>query len=516
MELGFWADIRDRTRLYDRLRQDSHLHDFEALFRKKDGQGVWVILSASSVEIAGDPSTLVVMRDVSAAKEAQEEIRSLAFYDQLTHLPNRRMLLDRLWQSIATNERTNRKGAVLFVDLDNFKLLNDTLGHKTGDLLLQQMAERLVASTRNSDTVARLGGDEFVVILENLSERAEETASIAKGVAEKIRTALEKPYTLSGRECVMTSSIGITVFGERHYSVDDVMQQADIAMYQAKSVGRNTVRFFAPALQEAVNARASMEEDLRQAIGTSQLQLYYQPQFGCGRMTGAEALLRWNHPTRGFVPPASFIPLAEETGLIIPLGQWILNTAFQQAADWGRRSETDHISVAVNISARQFRHPKFVEQVLSALHRTGANSQQIELELTESILVESVDDVVEKMTQLQSHGLKFSLDDFGTGYSSLSYLRQLPLDQLKIDRSFVRDMLVNSGSGAIAKAIISLCEAMGVNVIAEGVETEEQRTFLASLGCHSYQGYLFSPAVQTTEFERFFRSPELDRSTASF
>ncbi len=501
VELNIWANPRDRQKLVEMLRQTGHCRDMEAQFRRKNGEIFWGQMSASAIEVDGVPSVLSISRDISGAKVAEDEIRNLAFYDPLTRLPNRRLVSERLRQSMSSSARSNRKGALLFIDVDNFKTLNDTLGHKTGDLLLQEVALRLTHCIREADTVARLGGDEFVVILEDLSGGREEAAAQAKMVAEKILGAVSQGYVLAGRECLSTSSIGITVFGDRTDNIDDVMQQADIAMYQAKSAGRNTLRFFAPALQAAINARASMEDDLRQAIGTGQFRLYYQPQVESGALIGAEALLRWNHPERGFLPPAEFISLAEETGLILPLGDWVLETACLQIAAWSKRKETAQITVGVNISARQLRQPDFVEQVLRAIERTGANPKKLDLELTESMLVENIEEVIAKMTVLKSHGLRFSLDDFGTGYSSLSYLKRLPLDTLKIDRAFVHDMLVDMTSGAIAQTVISLSKAMGLSVIAEGVETEQQREFLAGLGCNAFQGYLFSRPLPIEEFE---------------
>jgi diguanylate cyclase (GGDEF)-like protein/PAS domain S-box-containing protein len=501
IELNVWANERDRQKLVEMLGQTGICRDLEAQFRRKNGEIFWGQMSASAIEVDGVPCILSISRDISGAKVAEDEIRNLAFYDPLTHLPNRRLVSERLRQSMSSSARSNRKGALLFIDVDNFKTLNDTLGHKTGDLLLQEVARRLSHSIRDADTVARLGGDEFVVILEDLSGSPEEAAAQVKIVAEKILAAVSQTYVLAGRECLSTSSVGITVFGDRTDTIDDVMQQADIAMYQAKSGGRNTLRFFAPALQAAINARASMEEDLRQAIGTGQFQLYYQPQVLSGVLIGAEALLRWNHPQRGFLPPADFISLAEETGLILPLGDWVLETACRQIAAWSKRKETAHIAVGINISARQLRQPDFVERVLSAIDRTGANPKKLDLELTESMLVENIEEVIAKMTVLKSHGVRFSLDDFGTGYSSLSYLKRLPLDTLKIDRAFVHDMLVDMTSGAIAQTVISLCKAMGLSVIAEGVETEQQRKFLAGLGCDAFQGFLFSPALTIDEFE---------------
>jgi diguanylate cyclase (GGDEF)-like protein len=440
-------------------------------------------------------------RELKQLQAAHDEIRNLAFFDPLTGLPNRRLLLDRLQQTLAAAMRSNRKRALLFVDLDDFKTLNDTLGHHIGDLLLQEVARRIIASIRESDTVARLGGDEFVVLLQDLSELPEDAAAQAKIVAEKILAMIHQPYSLDGRECRSSSSIGITVFGTPNDSTNEVLQQADIAMYQAKAAGRNTLHFFAPALQTAVNARAQMEEDLRQAIKTSDFRLYYQAQMEHGILTGAEALIRWKHPKRGFLPPDEFIPLAEQTGLILPLGDWVLETACKQIAAWADRTNTADLTVAVNISARQLLNPDFVKNVLLTLQRTGANPRNLKLELTESMFVDDLADVVTKMTALKLHGLRFSLDDFGMGYSSLGYLRRLPLDQLKIDQEFVRDILVDASSSAIAQSIISLSKAMGLSVIAEGVETEGQRDFLARLGCHSFQGYLFSAPLPVEEFQ---------------
>jgi diguanylate cyclase (GGDEF)-like protein/PAS domain S-box-containing protein len=506
LELNLWADPRDRQRLSQLLRQNSNCRNFETRFKRKNGEILSVLLSAAVIEIDGVYCIVSIIRDVSDAKAAAEEIRDLAFYDPLTHLPNRRMLLDRLGQTPAVRTR-RRKRALLFVNLDDFRTLNDALGHQTGDLLLQEVARRLITCVREADTVARLGGDEFVVILEYLSGTSEDAAAQAKIASEKILTAVAEPYLIAGREFHKTSSIGITVFGAYPESTNQVLQQAEIAMHQAKAAGCNTVRFFSPALQTAVNARAALEDDLREAIKTNQFVLYYQPQVERTHLIGAEALIRWNHPARGLLPPGEFIPLAEETGLILPLGDWVLETACKQAAAWTSKKDMAHIPIAVNISVRQFREPDFVNKVLAALDRTGANPRNIKLELTESLLVENFEDVIAKMTDLKSHGLKFSIDDFGTGYSSLAYLKRLPLDVLKIDRAFVGDILVDIASGAIAQTIISLGRAMGLSVIAEGVETEEQRDFLANLGCHSFQGYLFSHPLPLEEFEAVWTGP---------
>ena len=499
-ELNIWADPKDRQNMAEVVRQNPSFRDVTVQFRKGNGEIFCVLQSASVIEIHGDSCLIGFFRDISDAKAAEDAIRDLAFYDPLTHCPNRRLLMDRLRQTLVASTRSNRKSALLLVGLDNFKTLNDTLGHQTGDLLLQEVVRRLISCVRETDTVARLGGDEFVMILEDLSETPENAAALSKTVGEKILAAVGRPFLLDGHNCLSTSSIGITVFGNERKGAHQVLQQADIAMHQAKAAGRNTICFFAIALQTAVNARAQLEDDLRQAIQTKQFVLYYQPQVERGRLIGAEALLRWNHPTRGLLAPDEFIALAESTGLILPLGDWVLETACRQLAAWANHTETAEVSVAVNISGLQLRQPDFVKAVLAVLDRTGANPHNLDLELTESMLVENVEDVVGKMTKLKSHGVRFSVDDFGTGYSSLAYLKRLPLDQLKIDRSFVRDILIDGCCGTIAQTIISLGRAMGLSVIAEGVETEAQRDFLARLGCKAFQGYLCSRPLPLENF----------------
>jgi len=474
---------------------------FERIHVTKDGRAIPVEINARMFELQGKTMVLAVARDITERKEAERKIQELAYLDGLTTLPNRRLLMDRLGHALSTSVRNKQKGGLLLVDLDNFKSLNDTLGHAEGDLLLQQAARRLTASVREGDTVARLGGDEFVVMLEDLGENPHEAAARIKFVGEKILTALAAPYSLSVQEHHSSASIGAALFGEQYESLDDLLKRADIAMYQAKAAGRNALCFFDPDLQSAVKARASTEKFLRQAIKDDQFLLYYQPQMDRDRLIGAEALIRWNHPERGMVSPNEFIPLAEETGLILSLGNWVLDRACSQIAAWAERKDICHITVAVNVSARQFRQSDFVDQVLTVLDRTGANPQYLKLELTESMLVDNIEDVIAKMTALKARGLSFSLDDFGTGYSSLSYLKRLPLDQLKIDQSFIRDLMGDLNSGAIAQTIIALGRTMGLSVIAEGVETEEQRAFLARLGCHLYQGYLFSRPVAVAEFE---------------
>lgn len=500
LEIGIWADPCERQRYVSNFSQGAGCRHFEARFRRKSGETFSALISATAIEIDGIPCVIAITRDVTDAREAAETIRDLAFFDPLTHLPNRRLLLDRLCQTPADRIRRHKR-ALLFVDLDNFKTLNDTLGHQTGDLMLRQVADRLIACVREADTVARLGGDEFVVMLEYLSNASEEAAAQAETVGEKIMAAISRPFMLAGREFHKTCSIGIAIFGAHMESTNDVLQQSEIAMFQAKTAGRNTMRFFAPGLQATVNARAALEQDLREAIRTNQFLLYYQPQFNGLQMIGAEALLRWNHPERGILAPSAFIDLAEETGLILPLGDWALENACKQVAAWSGSGAMAHVPVAVNISARQFLQPNFVNLVLAAIDRTGANPRAIKLELTETTLVENFEAVITKMNDLRLHGLRFSMDDFGTGYSSLAYLKRLPLDELKIDRAFVRDILDDVASGAIAQTIVSLGRAMGLSVVAEGVETEEQRDYLIRIGCHSFQGYFFSRPVPAVELE---------------
>ena len=479
--------------------------------RRKDGtvSPVWLTISAVK-DADGVVSHYVGSHyDITERKQAEERINELAFFDQLTGLPNRTLLLDRLRRAM-TGSRNGSYGALLFIDLDNFKTLNDTLGHHMGDLLLQQAAQRLSTCVRAGDTVARLGGDEFVVILSGLSESKADAASQTETVGNKILSVLNRMYQLKDVAYHSTPSIGATLFVGQRTVFDDLLKQADLAMYKSKAAGGNAVRFFDPAMEAAVMERVALEDDFRRAIDEKQFLLHYQAQLvGENRVTGAEVLVRWQHPQRGMVFPAEFIPLAEETGLIQPLGHWVLETACAQLAIWATRPEMAHLTVAVNVSAHQFRQHDFVDQVLAVLDNTGADPQRLKLELTESLLISNMDTVIEKMFALKARGVGFSLDDFGTGYSSLSYLKRLPLDQLKIDRSFVRDVLSDPNDAAIAKTIIALAKTLGLGVIAEGVETELQRDFLASAGCNAFQGYLFSRPLPLEGFEAFARQLRL-------
>jgi diguanylate cyclase (GGDEF)-like protein/PAS domain S-box-containing protein len=501
LDIGIWVDHADRQRLIDLIRNHKSFRDESVQFRKKSGETLWTLVSASEIEIEGEPCLMSVVRDVTEAREAAQKIENLAHYDQLTHLPNRKLLLDRMRQALETSYRSSRKCALLLVDLDNVRTLNDLMGHHVGDQMLQEVARRLSYSVRDMDLVARFGGDEFVVMLEDLNERTEYATEQARVVGSKLLASLAQPCILNGREVLCTCSIGISVCGDQRLEAGVLLQQADIAMDQAKAAGRNTLRFFSPDLQAAVSKRAELEDDLREAIRDQQFLLYYQPQVSHGRVVGTEALIRWRHPRRGVLSPGDFIPIAEETGLILDMGAWVLESACEQIARWSRRTETSHLSVAVNISALQFCQPEFEQHVLDALQRTEADPRRLKLELTESMLVDNIEEIIAKMSSLRSHEISFSLDDFGTGYSSLSYLKRLPLDQLKIDRSFVRDILTDPSSGAIAETIVSLGKTMGMSVIAEGVESEEQRIFLAQLGCHAYQGYLTSRPLPVDDFE---------------
>ncbi len=473
--------------------------------RRKNGEifPVWQTISAVRGADGQITHYVSAFTDISLRKKAEEQVHDLAFFDPLTGLPNRRLLLDRLHQALTLSIRNNRQGALMFIDLDNFKSINDTEGHAAGDLLLVEAAKRLQNCTREGDTIARLGGDEFVVLLEGLDQNEQAAASQTETAGEKILASLGQPYLIDGHTLHSTASIGVTLFRGAIKTVGEMLKRADVALHQAKAGGRNTVRFFDPAMQAAVTSRVSLESDLRRAVSEQeQFMLYYQPQVdSSGRMVGAEALLRWQHPGRGMVSPAEFIPLAEETGLILPLGHWVLATACQQLATWATQPEMNHLTVAVNVSAKQFRLPTFVDEVLTLVDYFKVNPARLKLEITESMLLDNVDDIIAKMTALKARGINFSMDDFGTGYSSLSYLKRLPLYQLKIDQSFVRDVLTDPNDAAIAKIIVALARSMNLAVIAEGVETEEQREFLELNGCHAYQGYLFSKPVPAEQFE---------------
>jgi diguanylate cyclase (GGDEF)-like protein/PAS domain S-box-containing protein len=440
--------------------------------------------------------------DITKRREAENNIHQLAFYDPLTHLPNRRLLFDRITKAQATSKRNGHHGALMFIDLDNFKKLNDTRGHDVGDMLLCEVAQRLQSIVRAEDSVVRLGGDEFVVMLENLDSEAAIAAAEADEIGHKLLTCLNEPFNLKGQEVHSTPSVGIVLFCGETQSIEQILKHADAAMYQSKAAGRNTLHFFDPDMQSALEARATMEVDLRAAIRAGQFRLYYQAQVdNTGHIIGAEALIRWIHPLRGMISPADFIPLAEDSGLILPMGQWVLEAACTQLKIWSSSTLTRHLTLAVNVSARQYHQKDFVEQVLTVLDQSGADPRKLKLELTESLLVKDIEDVITKMTALKARGVCFSLDDFGTGYSSLSYLKRLPLDQLKIDQSFVRDLERDDNDATICAATIGLAHNLGLAVVAEGVESEAQRYFLGTVHrCNFMQGYLFAKPLPQHEF----------------
>lgn len=474
--------------------------------KRKNGEVYpkWLIISAVKGEDGTVTHYVGTHHDITERKIAEAKIKELAFFDPLTRLPNRTLLSDRLKQAKTVSHRNGTFGAAMFIDLDRFKTLNDTLGHDVGDLLLQQVAKRLTACVREGDTVARLGGDEFVVVLGSLSKNMDEALAQTEAVGEKLLATLNQSYRLEDVDHRSGASIGVTLFRGHEASIEDVMKRADLAMYKSKESGGNALHFFDPHMETAVMERASMETALREAIENKRFVLHYQAQVvEGGGVSGAEALVRWQDPKSGLILPAKFIPLAEETGLIWDLGNWILEAACKQLVLWAARPEMAHLSLAVNVSAEQFRKPAFVSMVMEIIERTGVNPQRLKLELTESLLVADVEEVIRKMSALRETGVSFALDDFGTGYSSLSYLKRLPLDQLKIDQSFVRDILIDPNDAAIARTIVALADSLGLGVIAEGVETESQRAFLVSSGCHAFQGYFFSRPLPINDFEAY-------------
>lgn len=472
--------------------------------RRKSGEIYPEYMTMTSVHDlkGGLVNYVVTFTDITIRKAAEERIQELAFYDPLTNLPNRRLLLDRLGQAMASSVRNNRGGALLFLDLDHFKSINDTLGHDVGDLLLRQVAERLTSCVREGDTVARLGGDEFVVLLEDLSVHLLEAAAQTEAIGEKIIAALNAPYQLDLHVHQNTSSVGAALFSDYHQSLEDLLKHADIAMYQSKKLGRNRLSFFDPIMQEAINARVNMENELRKALDEQQFQLHYQAQVDdAGHVLGAEALIRWNHPERGMIAHFNFIPLAEDTGLILPIGQWVINTACAQIKVWELSPDTRDLTLSINVSAKQFLQLDFVKQVQESLQRHNISASRLKFELTESMLLDNIEHTIVIMNALRVLGIRFSLDDFGTGYSSLQYLKKLPLNQLKIDQSFVRDIATDSSDKAIIITIITMAKSMELEVIAEGVETVAQKDLLASYGCKHYQGFLFGRPVPIEEFQ---------------
>jgi diguanylate cyclase (GGDEF)-like protein/PAS domain S-box-containing protein len=481
--------------------------NFEEPQTTPDGHQIW--LRSSKVPLLGTNGekigVLGIYDDITDQKRAQAQIQQLAHYDSLTGLANRALLQDGLHKAMAVSARTRHYGAVLFLDLDDFKTLNDTKGPAMGDSLLVEVGKRLTGCLHGGGMVARSGGDEFIVLLEGLDVLSSEAAAQAELVAERIRNAVNEPYCLGDLQTTITASIGIVLFIDHQETMDSMLQHADTAMYQAKSAGRNTIRFFDPTMQNELEARLTLVADLTHAMAKEQLQLYFQKQVNTqGRTTGAEVLLRWAHPVRGLVSPAQFIPLAEETGIIIPIGLWVFQVACRQLKTWQSRPDLRDLTLAVNVSAKQFHQKDFIDQVRRILVETEAKPSHLKLELTESIVLERVEDTIAKMRELKVLGISFSMDDFGTGYSSLQYLKRLPLDQLKIDQGFVHDITTDPNDAAIVQTIIAMTEALGLNVIAEGVETREQKEFLEQRGCHAFQGYFFGRPMPLAQFEADF------------
>lgn len=490
--------------MWERLNREKYWEG-EIWNRHKDGTVFPHRLSITAVTNDNGQIThyVAAFTDITQQKQAEEVIHNLAFFDSLTELPNRRLLQDRLQHTLATSSRNQRHGAVVFMDLDNFKELNDTKGHAVGDLLLVEVARRLQACVREDDTVARLGGDEFVIVLNDLNAVAAKAAVQAENLAEKMRASINATVDLHGYAYHGSPSIGICMFKGDDASEDELLKRADTAMYQAKQAGRNAIRFFDPATHTAMEARIALEADLRCALPEKQFTLYYQMQVNhTGYIIGAEALLRWKHPDRGLVSPLEFIPLAEETGLIISIGHWVLEAACAQLKKWELNGDTRHLQLAINVSAHQFHQPDFIEQVCAVLENTAINPHRLKFELTETMVLENVESTITKMNVLKDMGIQFAMDDFGTGYSSLAYLTRFPFSQVKIDQSFVRNIGVKSTDGVIVQTIIGMAENLCMEVIAEGVETREQRDFLERTGCVNFQGYLFGKPVPADEFEK--------------
>lgn len=500
-----WQDAAFYAEMWRQLRETGHWQG-EIWNRRKNGEIFPEWLTISGVRDGGGNLTHFVstFSDISNLKVAESEIHNLAFYDPLTSMPNRRLLLNRLEKACSTSKRSGQHGALLMIDLDHFKTLNDTLGHDVGDHLLIEVANRLGECIREGDTAARLGGDEFIVMLENLGRDAEGAGVQAEIVAEKIRFELARPYMLNGdTEYFRSASVGISLFYGHDKTADVLLKQADIALYKAKDAGRNTIRFFDNAMQTALDERAALEAGLRRALSRGELLLHVQPQVDTERkLIGAEVLLRWQPPNCPMVLPGDFIPLAEDTGLIVPIGLWVLDRACAELSRWAADAHTAGLYMAVNVSARQFRQPDFVMQVGDALSRYDANPSLLKLELTESLLLDNVEDVVEKMQALRRMGVRFSLDDFGTGYASLSYLKRFPFEQLKVDRSFIRDIMTNSDDAGIVRAIIAMGNTLRLNVVAEGVEDSDQHAYLVRHGCSLFQGYLFGKPMSLAEFRQ--------------
>jgi diguanylate cyclase (GGDEF)-like protein/PAS domain S-box-containing protein len=500
-----WEDLAQFDEMQTLLVTHGKAKGFEARLKRKNGELIWGLVSSNVIDIDGVACRIAVTSDITERKKTDERIHHLAYFDALTKLPNRAQLMGLLQQVMAAQEQDGTLGAILLIDLDDFKALNDTRGYNLGDLFLQQVAERLLDVIGQKYSVARIGGDEFVILLTELGKDEQAAATKTKNIAETVLTALNREFQLAADTYRTTASIGASLFNGSAVSAEMLLKQTELAMYRAKRAGTNLIQLFEPAMEAEILLRTALKNDLHAAVQGRMFALYYQAQVEGTQLVGAEALLRWPHPLKGTISPSEFIPLAEETGLIVPLGLWVLESACRQLVVWSQTPELQHLTIAVNVSVQQFNHPDFVKQVCDVLKNTGVNPKRLKLELTESLLASDIDAIISKMNTLKEKGIRFSLDDFGTGYSSLSYLKRLPINQLKIDQAFVRDLLKNDEDILIAKTIIDLSRNMGLEVIAEGVETSAHRAFLAEMGCNIYQGYLYGRPLPIDEFEQ---SPE--------
>lgn len=512
-DLNVWADLAERELMLEILKRDGHVHHMQMRGNHRDGRIKQVEVSVEPIQLNNTPCLLLTARDISDLKEAQAQVQHLAYHDSLTNLPNRALLLDRLTQQIALLKRHELRGALMFIDLDHFKHINDSLGHPVGDAVLKLVTARLEASVRQEDTVARLGGDEFVVLISGLEGKRSAVLNQVRSVAEKLRHLLAEPMLLDGHQLQVTPSIGIALIPDHGDTPSDLLKRADIALYRAKDSGRNTIQLFRNTMQKAASERLRLENDLRLALARGEFELHFQPQVDArtNQIIGAEALLRWMHPTLGAQSPALFIPILEESGLILEVGGWVLAEACHACAQLLKQGMIDaaQFSLCVNISPRQFRQADFVERVDSCLASSHLPPNMLKLEITEGIVIQNIDDTIAKMNRLKRLGVTFAMDDFGTGYSSLTYLKRLPVDVLKIDQSFVRDATLDANDAEIIRAIVAMAHSLGLDIIAEGVEQHDQLEFLQQQGCHHYQGYLFSKAVPLQSFHQLLHDNRL-------
>ncbi|MGM7280496.1 PAS domain S-box protein [Pseudomonas guariconensis] len=513
-EIGIWADDKQRAALLTELRERGRVHHREMLGRNKRGDILTVEVSVEPLSLNEADCLLLTARDVSQLKNAQAQIRHLAYHDPLTNLPNRALLMDRLSQQIALLKRHNLRGALLFLDLDHFKHINDSLGHPVGDTVLKIITARLEASVRLEDTVARLGGDEFVVLLSGLEGSRDQVEAKVRDLADTLRELLAEPMSLDGQRLQVTPSIGVALIPDHGATPADLLKRADIALYRAKDSGRNTTQLFHTSMQKAASERLRMETDLRLALARGELALHFQPQVDArdNRIVGAEVLLRWHHPQLGQQPPSQFIQVLEESGLILEVGSWILDEACDACARMLEDGliDADDFSLCVNISPRQFRQNDFVERVLRSLDDYRLPRRMLKLEITEGIVIQNLEDTISKMRELKRYGVSFAMDDFGTGYSSLTYLKRLPVDALKIDQTFVRDAPIDPNDAEIVRAIVAMARSLDLAVIAEGVEQSDQLEFLERQGCYLYQGYLHSRPLPLPEFRQMLMEAPAD------